>query len=81
MDDDDDILEVAEAAALLECPGIERDSAAVRLRCAVAAAVTHGKPVRQVATVAHMTALEVVDAVEAVTYQAIPEPLRHRITA
>lgn len=81
MDDDDDILEVAEAAALLECPDIERDSATVRLRCAVAAAVTHGKPVRQVATVAHMTALEVVDAVEAVTYRARPKLPRTRITA
>ena len=72
MDDDEDILAVAEAAELLECPGVERHSAAVRLRSAVAAAVTHGRPVRQIATVAHMTALEVVDAVEAVTYQTSP---------
>ncbi|MDP9697040.1 UNVERIFIED_ORG: hypothetical protein J2X79_004624 [Arthrobacter globiformis] len=66
---DDDILAVAEAAALLECPDAEQQSAAVRLRSAIATAVTHGKPVRQIATVAHMTALEVVDAAESVTYQ------------
>jgi hypothetical protein len=71
---DDDILAVAEAAALLECPGVEQQSAAVRLRSAIAAAVTHGKPVRQIATAAHMTALEVIDAAEAVTYQDRCEP-------
>lgn len=59
---------MAEAAALLECPGVEQQGAAVRHRSAIAAAVTHGKPVRQTASVAHI-ALEVVDAAQAVTYQ------------
>ncbi|APX00434.1 hypothetical protein [Arthrobacter sp. QXT-31] len=71
---DDDILAVAEAAAVLECPGVEQHSAEFRLRSAIAAAVSHGKPVRQIATVAHMTALEVVDAAEAVAYQDRCEP-------
>ena len=69
---DDDILAVAEAAAQLESPDVEPHNAAARLRSAVAAAVTHGRPVRQIAAVAHMTALEVVDAAEALTYQARP---------
>jgi hypothetical protein len=34
----------------------------------VAAAVTHGKPIRDVAAAAHMTALEVLDAADAVMY-------------
>lgn len=67
---DDDILAVAEAAARrgFNPPGIEPHGAAHRLHSAVAAAVTHGRPVRQVGAVAHMTALEVVDAAEAATY-------------
>jgi hypothetical protein len=40
----------------------------VTLQTAVAAAVTHGKPIRDVAAAAHMTALEVLDAADAVTY-------------
>ena len=69
---DDDILAVAEAAARLQFPDIEPHSATDSLHFAVAAALTHGKPVRQIAAVAHMTALEVVDAAEAVSYQAKP---------
>lgn len=74
MDDDDDILAVAEAAAELGSLGVGPDSAEARLQRAIATAVMHGKPVRQVAAVAHMTALEVVDAAEAVTYQASLNP-------
>ncbi|MDP9998384.1 hypothetical protein [Pseudarthrobacter sulfonivorans] len=70
MNDDDDILAVAEAAARRGPIDIEPDNAEVNLRLAIAAAVMHGRSVREVAAVAHMTALEVVDAAEAVTYQA-----------
>lgn len=74
MYDDDDILAVAEAAAGRGPLAVEPDSAEVRLRLAIATAVMHGKPVREVAAVAHMTALEVVDAAEAVTFQAGLKP-------
>ena len=77
MDDDDDILAVAEAAARRGPIDIEPDSAEVNLRLAIATAVTHGRSVREVAAVAHMTALEVVDAAEAVTYQASLKPARN----
>jgi hypothetical protein len=72
MDDDDDILAVAEAAAGRPPLGIEPDGPPAELQMAIATAVLHGKPVRQVAAVAQMTALEVVDAAEAVTYQTTP---------
>lgn len=67
--DDDDIMAVAEAAARLGAPSGELGRAAAKLQLAIATAVMHGKSVRQVAAVAHMTALEVVDATEAVTFQ------------
>lgn len=70
MDDDDDIVAVAEAAAARHPLSVEPDGPPVELQMAIAAAVLHGKPVRQVAAVAQMTALEVVDAAEAVIYQA-----------
>ncbi|GAB5077208.1 hypothetical protein [Arthrobacter sp. AD-310] len=71
MNDDDDILAVAEAAAGRQ-PCVDPDGPPVELQIAIATAVLHGKPVREVAAVAQMTALEVVDAAEAVTYQANP---------
>lgn len=74
MDDDDDILAVAEAAAGRESLGVEPEGPAVKLQLAIAAAVMHGKPIRQVAAVAHMTALEVVDAAEAATYHGTLAP-------
>lgn len=74
MNDDNDILAVAEAAAGLGSPNIQPDEAEAKLQLAIAAAVLNGKPVRQVAAVAHMTALEVVDAAEAVTFQASLTP-------
>lgn len=74
MDDDDDILAVAEAASGRGSLDAEPDSAEARLRWAIANAVMHGKPVRQVAAVANMTALEVVDAAEAVTFEASLKP-------
>ncbi|WP_411375237.1 hypothetical protein ACLH0K_02165 [Arthrobacter sp. MPF02] len=72
MDDDDDILTVAKAAAGRQPLGIEPGGPPAELQLAIAAAVMHAKLVRQVAAVAHMTALEVVDATEAATYHAIP---------
>jgi hypothetical protein len=68
MMDDDDIRAVEEAVATLESRSAEHEPAAVTLQTAVAAAVTHGKPIREVAAAAHMTALEVLDAADAVTY-------------
>lgn len=66
--DDDDIRAVEEAVATLESATAEHEPAAVTLQTAVAAAVTHGKPIREVAAAAHMTALEVLDAADAVTF-------------
>jgi hypothetical protein len=66
--DDEDIRAVEEAVATLETASAEHEPAAVTLQTAVAAAVTHGKPIREVAAAAHMTALEVLDAADAVTY-------------
>jgi hypothetical protein len=66
--DDDDIRAVEEAVATLESASAEHEPAAICLQTAVAAAVTHGKPIRDVAAAAHMTALEVLDAADAVTY-------------
>jgi hypothetical protein len=66
--DDDDIRAVEEAVATLESASAEHEPAAISLQTAVAAAVTHGKPIRDVAAAAHMTALEVLDAADAVTY-------------
>ena len=74
--EDDDIRAVAEAAATLESASAGQEPAAVTLQTAVAAAVTHGKPIRDVAAAAHMTALEVLDAADAVTYpQQALEPV------
>ena len=65
---DEDIRAVEDAVATLESARLEHDPAAISLQNAVAAAVTHGKPIREVAAAAHMTALEVLDAADAVTY-------------
>jgi len=66
--DDDDIRAVEEAVATLESANAEHEPAAISLQTAVATAVTHGKPIRDVAAAAHMTALEVLDAADAVMY-------------
>jgi hypothetical protein len=65
---DEDIRAVEEAVATLESAVVEHDPAAATLQNAVAAAVTHGKPIREIAAAAHMTALEVLDAADAVAY-------------
>jgi hypothetical protein len=68
---DNEILAVEEAAALLE--SCRTDGQGVtRLHSAVATAITHGKAIKDVAAAAHLTALEVLDAVDAATY---PHPV------
>lgn len=68
--DDSEILAVEEAAARLDSSSPNYENAAANLQSAVATAVTHGKPIRDVAAAAHLTALEVLDAADAVTYPA-----------
>jgi len=64
---DSELLAVEAAAARLESsPAAEENAAS--LQSAVATAVTHGKSIRDVAAAAHLTALEVLDAADAVTY-------------
>ncbi|MFF2030387.1 hypothetical protein [Arthrobacter sp. NPDC058192] len=68
---DSEILAVEAAAARLESSAageeISEENAA-SLQSAVATAVTHGKSIKDVAAAAHLTALEVLDAADAVTY-------------
>ena len=64
---DSEILAVEAAAARLETSRTSEENAA-SLQSAIAAAVTHGKSIRDVAAAAHVTALEVLDAADAVTY-------------
>jgi hypothetical protein len=66
---DEEILAVEAAAARLESSGPSGGSAAAHLQSAVAAAVTKGKSIRDVAVAAHLTVLEVLDAADAVTYR------------
>jgi hypothetical protein len=49
-------------------PDFEHEHSAPELQAAVARAVTRGMPIREVAAAAHMTALEVLDAADALTY-------------
>jgi hypothetical protein len=64
---DEEILAIEEAAARLETATPSADFA--NLHSAVAAAVTNGKSIREVAEAAHLTVLEVLDAADAVTYR------------
>jgi DNA-binding NarL/FixJ family response regulator len=64
---DKEILAVEEAAARLETATPSTDF--TNLHSAVAAAVTNGKSIREVAEAAHLTVLEVLDAADAVTYR------------
>lgn len=66
---DEEILAVEAAAARLESSSPSGGSAAANLQSAVAAAVTRGKSIRDVAVAAHLTVLEVLDAADAVTYR------------
>lgn len=67
---DNDIPAVEEAAARLQYPDPDGGSLAT-LHSAVAAALTHGRTIRDIAHAAHLTALEVLDAADEITY---PEP-------
>lgn len=64
---DNEILAVEEAAARLESKGPDGQNLN-RLHSAVAAALSHGKPIRDIANAAHLTALEVLDAADEITY-------------
>lgn len=66
---DEEILAIEAAAARLETSTPSGDFAAHNLQSAVAAAVTNGKSIRDVAVAAHLTVLEVLDAADAVTYR------------
>jgi predicted DNA-binding protein (UPF0251 family) len=69
--DDNEILAVEEAAARLESSRTAGQDI-TGLQSAVAAALTHGKAIRDVAAAAHLTALEVLDAADAALY---PQPV------
>lgn len=69
--DDDEILAVEKAAAQFESSRTAGQDLA-GLQSAVAAAVTHGKAIKDVAAAAHLTALEVLDAADAAIY---PRPV------
>ena len=58
-----------EAAARNALPDFEHEHSAPELQSAVAWAVRHGMPIRDVATAAHMTALEVLDAADSINYR------------
>ncbi|MCU1522446.1 MAG: hypothetical protein JWM01_1999 [Arthrobacter sp.] len=66
---DEEILAVEAAVARLESSSSSRDYAAANLQSAVAAAVTKGKSIRDVAVAAHLTVLEVLDCADAATYR------------
>lgn len=70
--DDSEILALEEAAARLDASSPNYEDAAASLQSAVAAAVTHGKSIKDVAVAAHLTVLEVLDATDAVTYPVSP---------
>lgn len=67
---DSEILAVEEAAARLGSSSPTCESPAAGLQSAIAAAVAQGESIRDVAAAAHLTALEVLDAADAVTYAA-----------
>lgn len=60
-----DAMRAVEMAASMDAPSdFEHEHAAPTLQAAVARAVTHGIPIKDVATAARMTALEVLDAAD-----------------
>lgn len=72
---DNEILAVEEAAARLASSSPDSGNP-TDLLAAVAAALSHGKPIRDVAAAAHLTALEVLDAADAATYPGPARPPR-----
>lgn len=76
--DDSEILAVEQAAARLDASSPNCENAAANLQSVVAAAVTHGKSIKDVAAAAHLTVLEVLDAADAATYPGAalqPQPV------
>ena len=65
----DAIRSVEEAAARNTRPDFEHEHAAPELQTAVAWAVTQGMPIRDVANAAQMTALEVLDAADSLSFR------------
>ena len=65
----DAIQAVEEAAAKNTPSDFEHEHAAPELQTAVAWAVTRGMPIKDVATAARMTALEVLDAADSQNYR------------
>ena len=68
MTSEEAIRAVEEAAEMNTFPDFEHEHSAPELHAAVARAVKSGMPIRDVAAAAHMTALEVLDAADALTY-------------
>lgn len=67
-----DAMRAVEDAAALNTPSdFEHEHAAPELQTAVAWAVTHGMPIKDVATAARMTALEVLDAADSLSYRTL----------
>lgn len=64
----EDIRAVQEAATRSTALDFEHEHSAPELQAAVARAVNHGAPIKDVAAAAHMTALEVLDAADRFTY-------------
>lgn len=74
-----DVIRAVEVAATANSiSGFEPNHCAPALQAAVAAAVTHGMPIKDVAEAAHMTALEVLDAADSLTYSGAAVPPRRR---
>lgn len=65
-----DAMLAVEVAASIDAPsGFEHEHSAPELQTAVALAVRHGVPIKDVATAARMTALEVLDAADSLNYR------------
>ena len=74
----DAIRAVEEAAATHTASDFEHEHSAPELQAAVAEAVTHGLPIKDVAAAAQMTALEVLDAADRLAYSGAANPPRRR---
>lgn len=67
-----DAMRAVKMAASMDAPSdFEHEHAAPALQMAVAWAVTQGMPIKDVATAARMTALEVLDAADSLNYRAV----------
>lgn len=73
----DDMRAVEEAAARSTLSNFEHEHAAPALQTAVAWAVMHGVSIKDVASAARMTALEVLDAADSLTYRTVTPGRQH----